>query len=115
MFVPQMANMELIGAVNFKKGCYPGQEIVARSQYLGKVKRRMFRVRIADPAAAPGAELFSPASGEQVIGNLVNVAPVDGGVEALAVFQLPALEAGVHLGSLSGPRLEVLTLPYSVE
>ena len=74
----------------------------------------MFRVRIADQPPRQGAELFSPASGEQVIGNLVNVAPVDG-VEALAVFQLPALEAGVHLGSLSGPRLEVLTLPYSVE
>lgn len=114
MFVPQMTNMELIGAVNFKKGCYPGQEIVARTQYLGKIKRRMFRVRVADPAATPGADLFSPISGEQVIGNLVNVVPVDGGVEALAVCQLPALEAGAHLGGLSGPQLEVLALPYTV-
>jgi folate-binding protein YgfZ len=46
-FVPQMANMELIGAVSFKKGCYPGQEIVARTQYLGKLKRRLFKASLA--------------------------------------------------------------------
>ena len=64
-FVPQMVNFELLGGVNFKKGCYPGQEIVARSQYLGKLKRRTALASIADAAAAPGAEVFSPADPEQ--------------------------------------------------
>jgi folate-binding protein YgfZ len=117
-FVPQMINFELIGGVNFKKGCYPGQEIVARSQYLGKLKRRMTLATIdGDDAAAlarPGAEIFSSADPEQPCGMIVN-AEVEGGsrIRCLAEIKLAALEAGsVHVGSAAGPALQFHALPY---
>ena len=103
MFVPQMANMELIGAVNFKKAAIgSGKSSPARGTWAGQ--RRMFRVRIADPAAGPGAELFSPASGERVIGNLECRAS-GWRRGALAVFSAAGAGSGAS-GSLSGPRLE---------
>ncbi len=117
-FVAQMLNYELIGGVNFKKGCYPGQEIVARTQYLGKLKKRMYRVRIdTDQAPAAGSDLYTPAFGEQSAGKLVNVAPSpDGGYEALAVMQISCADTGeIHLGSPAGTQLVLLDLPYSVE
>jgi len=116
-FVPQMINFELLGGVNFKKGCYPGQEIVARSQYLGKLKRRTALASIADPAAAPGAEVFSPADPEQPCGMVVNSAPNgQGGVDALVEMKLEALEAGeVRFGSASGPALQFKPLPYALD
>ena len=117
-FVAQMLNYELIGGVNFKKGCYPGQEIVARTQYLGKLKKRMYRVRIdTDQAPAAGTDLYTPAFGEQSAGKLVNVAPSpDGGYEALAVMQISCADTGeIHLGSPAGTQLVLLDLPYSVE
>lgn len=111
-FVPQMANMELIGAVSFQKGCYPGQEIVARSQYLGKVKRRMFRVSVAADAQA-GQDLYAAETGEQAIGKIVLAVPApQGGSEALAVVQTSAFDSGVHLGALDGPLLVPGKLPY---
>src|SRR5262249_6762867 len=73
-FVPQMVNLERIGGVSFKKGCYPGQEIVARSQYLGKLKRRMFLAH-ADAAVAEADELFSDDVAGQSNGMVVNAAP----------------------------------------
>ena len=116
-FVPQMVNFELLGAVNFKKGCYPGQEIVARSQYLGKLKRRTTLVSIADPAAAAGAEVFATADPEQPCGMIVNAAPNgQGGVDALVEMKLAAIEAAsVRLGSAEGPVLTFLDLPYVLE
>jgi folate-binding protein YgfZ len=117
-FVAQMLNYELIGGVNFKKGCYPGQEIVARTQYLGKLKKRMYRVRIdAEQAPAAGTDLYTPAFGEQSAGKLVNVAASpDGGYEALAVMQISCADTGeIHLGSPEGAPLVVLGLPYAVE
>lgn len=117
-FVAQMLNYELIGGVNFKKGCYPGQEIVARTQYLGKLKKRMYRVRIdAEQAPAAGTDLYTPAFGEQSAGKLVNVAASpDGGYEALAVMQVSCADTGgIHLGSPNGAPLVVLALPYAVE
>ncbi|MFZ5556759.1 MAG: YgfZ/GcvT domain-containing protein [Pseudomonadota bacterium] len=116
-FVPQMANLELIGGVSFKKGCYPGQEIVARTHYLGKVKRRMFLAHIAAPTApAPGDELYSPDAGRQASGMIVNVAPSpDGGFDALAVVQVASAEAGdVRWKAPDGPRLTFRPLPYQV-
>ncbi len=77
-FVPQMANLELIGGVNFKKGCYPGQEIVARMQYLGKLKRRMYLAHVANNVQA-GDELFSAEMEGQSCGMVVNAAPAPGG------------------------------------
>ncbi|SMC24097.1 hypothetical protein SAMN02745857_01747 [Andreprevotia lacus DSM 23236] len=113
-FVAQMANMELIGAVSFTKGCYPGQEIVARTQYLGKLKRRMYRVHIAASAAA-GDDVYSAEMNGQASGKLLLTAPApQGGIEALAVVQIASLEHGLHLGALDGPALTVLDLPYEV-
>jgi len=116
-FVPQMANFELIGCVDFKKGCYPGQEIVARSQYLGKLKRRMYRGTIEDGSPAPvaGQDLFS---GEpQAIGTIVSAAPrPEGGYEFLAVMQSSAAESGdaLRLGAPDGPVARLASLPYAV-
>ena len=115
-FIPQMANLELIGGVNFKKGCYPGQEIVARTQYLGKVKRRMFLANV-NAAALPiaGDPLFSTDPAAQESGMIVNAqsAP-DGGYDVLAVLQTSSVEAGaVHLKAPDGPPLQFLALPYA--
>ncbi|MEC5396411.1 CAF17-like 4Fe-4S cluster assembly/insertion protein YgfZ [Uliginosibacterium sp. H1] len=116
-FVAQMINFELIGGVNFQKGCYPGQEIVARTQYLGKLKKRMYFAHIdTDTAPAAGADLYAPEFGEQSSGKLVSVAPApQGGYDVLAVTQIASRESGnVHLGSLSGPVLQFGELPYTV-
>ncbi|AOY00318.1 folate-binding protein YgfZ [Jeongeupia sp. USM3] len=114
-FVAQMANMELIGAVSFTKGCYPGQEIVARTQYLGKLKRRMFRMHV-DAEARAGDPLFSPEMNGQASGQLMLAAPSPrGGFEVLAVAQTASLEHGLHLGSIDGPALSRLDLPYSLD
>jgi folate-binding protein YgfZ len=116
-FVPQMANFELIGGIDFKKGCYPGQEIVARSQYLGKLKRRMYRGEVAAGASAPapGQDLFGAEP--QAIGMVVNAAPrPEGGYEFLAVMQSSAVEDGgaLHLGAHDGPAARIASLPYAV-
>lgn len=114
-FVPQMLNMELpaVAGVSFTKGCYPGQEIVARTQYLGKVKRRTFRARLA-AATTPGTHVYAPETGDQHCGAIVSVAPApDGGHECLVCVQIGAREAGeVRVESLAGERLEFLPLPY---
>ena len=116
-FVPQMLNMELpaVAGVSFTKGCYPGQEIVARTQYLGKVKRRTFRARLAT-AVAPGASVYAPETGDQHCGAIVSVAPSPaGGFECLVCVQIGAVEAGeVHVGAPDGERLEFLALPYEM-
>lgn len=115
-FVPQMLNMELpaVGGVNFKKGCYPGQEIVARTQYLGKIKRRTYRARLAE-AVAIGADVFAPETGDQHCGAIVDLAPAPGGgYDCLVCVQSGAVEAGeVHVGTPAGPRLEFIDLPYA--
>ncbi len=114
-FVPQMVNLELVGGVSFTKGCYPGQEIVARTHYLGKVKRRMYRAKL-DAEAAAGTHLFSAEAGEQSCGELVQVARSPaGGFECLAVIQSPSADAGhVRVGSSDGPSLHLLSLPYAI-
>ncbi|MEO8716595.1 MAG: folate-binding protein [Burkholderiales bacterium] len=115
LFVPQMVNLERLGAVDFKKGCYPGQEIVARTQYRGVLKRRMARARVAAQAAA-GDELFADDLPGQASGVVVNAAPVpEGGSELLAVAQISALEGArpIRLRAADGPALELLPLPYA--
>lgn len=116
-FVPQMINFELLGGVNFKKGCYPGQEIVARSQYLGKLKRRTTLVAIPDMQAAPGMEVFATADPEQPCGMIVNAAPNGlGGVDALVEMKLDAIErASVRVGSAEGIALQFLPMPYALD
>lgn len=114
-FVPQMANMELIGAVNFKKGCYPGQEIVARSQYLGKMKRRMFKVSF-DTALPVGAKLYSPQLPDQSIGMLAAICQLgDGAYLGLAVAQSQTWEAGIFADEEHTIALHRLELPYAIE
>jgi len=114
-FVPQMINFELIGGVSFKKGCYPGQEIVARSQYLGKLKRRMLPATVNTLDIAAGDEVFSSADPDQACGMIVEAAQTNSQSSACLVeIKLVALEATVHLGSAAGPRLCFGTLPYKL-
>ncbi|WP_277186318.1 folate-binding protein YgfZ [Caballeronia sp. BR00000012568055] len=112
-FVPQMVNFDVLGGINFKKGCYPGQEIVARSQYRGTIKRRTALAHGA--AATPGAELFHSADPGQPCGMVINVAAApNGGVDCLVEIKLAALDNGaVHVGAADGPALEFLPLPYA--
>jgi folate-binding protein YgfZ len=114
-FVPQMLNLQLIDAVNFKKGCYPGQEIVARTQYLGALKRRMYAGRIAtETLPIPGDELFGATDSAQAAGQIVDAQPhPDGGYAALAVLQISEAESGIlHLGSCDGAAFTLEALPY---
>lgn len=114
-FVPQMINFELIGGVNFKKGCYPGQEIVARSQYLGKLKRRMLLATIDSADVAAGMEVFAANDPEQPCGMIVNAERSNGKSECLVEIKIAATEAGsVHLGSAQGATLQFKTLPYAL-
>lgn len=124
LFVPQMVNLDLIGGVSFQKGCYPGQEIVARAHFLGRVKQRTHRLRISgDAAPAPGDALYSAALGAgQASGTVLNAAAVgaagavDAGggrdYEALAVVHEAALDSVLHWRAPDGPRAEALPLPY---
>ncbi len=116
-FVPQMANLDLIGGVSFKKGCYPGQEIVARMQYLGKLKQRMYLAHIESEAVPqPGDKLYSTEMEGQHSGTVVNAtAAPGGGCDLLAVVQISSRETQtVHLQSLQGAMLQFLPLPYSL-
>lgn len=114
-FVPQMANLDALGGINFKKGCYPGQEIVARMHYLGKLKRRMFLAHLAsedEPHA--GDELFSADMEGQASGMVANAAPAPhGGYDILAVIQTASVESS-QIKTLDGGILQILTLPYSL-
>ena len=116
-FVPQMTNMQLIDGVSFTKGCYTGQEVVARMQYLGKLKRRMYRAEVESVTAPrPGDELHAPGStSEQASGRVVDARPSgDGRYELLAVVEVEAAEAGeVRLGA-DGPLLTFKALPYGL-
>ncbi|KMN33895.1 MULTISPECIES: YgfZ/GcvT domain-containing protein [Chromobacterium] len=113
-FVPQMANMELIGGVSFKKGCYPGQEIVARSQYLGKMKRRLFKVSFQQFAPV-GTKLFSPGVAGQSIGMIAAVCQVAAECyQGLVVVQFQAWEDGIYADEACTIKLQQLELPYSL-
>jgi tRNA-modifying protein YgfZ len=112
-FVPQMLNYESVDGVNFKKGCYPGQEVVARSQFRGVLKRRAMRAHSVQEMRA-GQEIFQPGDAEQPCATVVQAAPhPDGGWEAIVSGQLSALQSGdLHLGSAQGEALTVRAMPY---
>jgi len=114
-FVPQMVNFDLTNSVNFQKGCYTGQEIVARTQYLGKLKRRMYLVH-SDVAMAAGDEVYSPDMEGQAMGMVVNAQPaLDGGWDALVVMQISSVATQpLHLKSLDGALLSLQDLPYAL-
>lgn len=116
LFIPQMLNLQAVGGVSFKKGCYTGQEIVARMQYLGKLKRRLYRLQLdASELPEPGTPLFSPTHGSS-IGEVVIAARAERNIELLAVLQAEAAEDGnLHLGALEGPALQLLDLPYELD
>lgn len=112
-FVPQMLNYESVGGVNFKKGCYPGQEIVARSQFRGTLKRRAYIVH-ADAALSVGQEVFHSADVEQPCGLVAAAAPAPGGgFEAIVSIQTAAaIDGSLTAVSASGAALTLLPLPY---
>jgi hypothetical protein len=112
-FVPQMLNYESVGGVNFKKGCYPGQEVVARSQFRGTLKRRAYLVQCAAPMAA-GQDIFRGQDADQPCGMVAQAAVGPGGThEAIVSLQVSAAEGGdLHLGAATGPALALLPLPY---
>ena len=114
-FVPQMLNYEIIGGVDFRKGCYPGQEIVARSQYRGTIKRRMFLFE-ADAALAAGQEVFHSGDAAQPAGMVVNAAPLPGaGAVALVEVKLAAIDTGeLRAGAPDGALLRRCELPYEL-
>ncbi|MEN9759109.1 MAG: hypothetical protein RL676_258 [Pseudomonadota bacterium] len=128
-FVPQMINFELVDGVSFTKGCYPGQEVVARSQYLGKLKRRMFRTdldalppTVSDAVALIGQDIWSDAQPAEPCGQVVAAAPrinaqgnPSEGVALLVQLSLAAWETqGLHIGALDGPLLAARELPYAI-
>jgi folate-binding protein YgfZ len=112
-FVPQMLNYESVGGVNFKKGCYPGQEVVARSQFRGTLKRRTALVH-SPVSLTPGQDVFTPADPEQACATVVlSAARPDGqGFDALVSGTLESMQKGWHAGTAEGAALELLPLPY---
>ena len=122
-FVPQMLNYESVGGVNFKKGCYPGQEVVARSQFRGTIKRRAYILFTQDagpqgasPVLEAGQDVFSAMDAEQACGTVVQVACApDGRWLCIASLQTQAADSGgLHAGKADGPALEILPLPYAL-
>jgi tRNA-modifying protein YgfZ len=112
-FVPQMLNYESVGGVNFKKGCYPGQEVVARSQFRGTLKRRMALVH-SPVALSAGQEVFTPADPDQTCGTVVlSAARPDGqGFDALVSGTVESQSNGWHAGQADGAALDLMPLPY---
>lgn len=116
-FVPQMINMESLKGIDFQKGCYPGQEVVARSQYRGTIKRRLQVAHINHQAnILPGTEIFHSDDPSQPCGMVVLAAShplVSDRVDVQVECKLEALQTGsVHLGSATGPALSFSALPY---
>ena len=110
-FVAQMLNLDLLGGIAFEKGCYTGQEIIARTHFRGAIKRRMFRFQCACPPPVPGTRVLA---GEQHAGDVVDAAATDEGCELLAVVSLAQQDAALQLESNRGARLQKLTLPYEL-
>ncbi len=114
-FVPQMVNFDLVGGLNFRKGCYPGQEVVARSQYRGTLKRRA-ALFDADVDLAPGQEVFHVADPQQPAGMVAMAGRRAGGANsALVEIKLAALDGGeIRVGAADGPALRPAALPYAL-
>ncbi len=115
-YLPQMLNLEVLGGLSFQKGCYPGQEIIARLKYRGEVKRRMFLARAeTDEVPEPGQPVFrAGAEGGEKAGEVLTAERCLGGVRLLAVIDLAALENTLHLGEPGGPVLAIEPLPYAL-
>lgn len=109
-FIPQTLNLDLLGGINFEKGCYPGQEVVARSHYLGKLKRRMFAGRTHAGAGHPGLDVFTAQKDAEPCGRVVNISPSGA---LLFELNLSAQNEALHLGAPDGPAIEPLPIPYA--
>ncbi len=117
-FTPQMTNLELIDGVSFSKGCYPGQEVVARTHYLGKPNRRMYRASITtERLPEPGTNVFSTEEGDQPLGKVVVSQMVSTGhASALIVLRTQKEEDPcLRIGSVDGPAISLQELPYSLQ
>ena len=113
-FVPQMLNYDHTGHISFNKGCYTGQEVVARLHYRGKPKRRMYGASLPEAATA-GTPLYC-ADSSQSVGNVVNSVEVDAGeATALVVVVVSRVDDELRVGSPDGMPLELTTLPYSID
>lgn len=110
-FVAQMLNLDLLGGISFEKGCYTGQEIIARAHFRGAVKRRMFLFHTAGSAPLPGTRVLS---GEQHAGDVVDAVSTENGSDVLAVISLAQLTAPLHVDGQAAP-LTRLAMPYAVE
>lgn len=114
IFIPQMTNLHLLGGVSFKKGCYTGQEVVARMQFRGAAKRRLYRANCEGGELPPsGVEIFG--DGKQSIGNLVEACHSKDGIELLAVLTIAKVAAGEQLHLKDGRTLEIQELPYDAD
>lgn len=115
-FVPQMVNLDLVGGVSFAKGCYPGQEIVARLRYLGKLKQRMLCARVENGSGiAPGDGIHTEERGEQRVGTVVDAQRAEGGAVLLATAPLARFTEGPLLTTPQGGEvLQQIPLPYAV-
>ena len=117
-FVPQMLNLQLINTINFQKGCYPGQEIVARTRYLGKLKKRLYLAEI--PTSNPveiGTDIYQSGDNQQSVGKIVLAAANSAETtRVLAVLQIAAVESQtLFLASKDGPILKILEMPYDLD
>jgi folate-binding protein YgfZ len=108
-FVAQMLNLDVLGGISFEKGCYTGQEIIARTHFRGAIKRRMFRFKSEGATPEPGTRIVS---GDHHAGDVVDAVDNGNGTELLAVVNLTQADAVLHLASPAGPLLEKLPLPY---
>ncbi len=113
-FIPQELNLEPLGGISYTKGCYTGQEVVARTKHLGRLKRRLYRA--SSPAPMEAGQTIRPQEGGESRGRVIRAAPAaDGGSQALAILRIDAVEAGETLvPEGSAQALEVLELPYEL-
>jgi folate-binding protein YgfZ len=111
LFVAQMLNLDLLGGISFEKGCYTGQEIIARTHFRGSVKRRMFRFSANCPAPAPGTKL---TAGGSPAAEVVTSVAVGSGCEFLAVVQLAHLDEALVIDGLADVEVAREALPYAL-
>ena len=115
LFLPQMLNLDALGAVAFDKGCYTGQEIVARTHYLGRLKERLALAHVEASPPAAGARLYAGAFGAEPCATVVTAVPSpEGGSDLLAVARIATLDDSLHLADRDGPPVALLPLPYAV-
>ena len=109
-FIPQMINLDFVAGLSFTKGCYPGQEIVARLRYLGKVKQRMIAATVAINAAQPGDPIYT-AGNEQKVGTIVDAVQTD--KQEFTISTTAPAGVSEALQTSDGSKLNLISLPYS--